>query len=490
MIKTILILAVILLPYLGIAQGKYDYIEGFSAGIRGFKDGFSVVIKNGKRGLIDKNGLEILPCIYDNYFYGFKYGLLKVEKNNKWGYVNTKGEEVIPIVYDVDGCSDFFNNIAVVKINGKYGCINTKGKIIISPIYDHLDYYSDNGLIEYELNGKSGMIDTLGNKVVSNHYERIGSGWDTFIEGFAVVTKNGKKGYINTNGEETIKCVYDDAIDFSEGLAAVQLNGKWGFINSKGEFIIKNKFDGVSASGSFMNDLYFSNGIARVVLDGMPIFIDKFGNRIANCPYFRIEKFREGFAAVCIGNSYNDSKWGFVNKKMELVVPCIYSFFENNALRNMGWSHYFNNGIAIVATDNGKSDPFGTGYLYSFIDTTGKHLMGWTFEWPGPNFQEGLAAIEKNGKWGFINKSGEMVIPFVYEDVVRYFEEGIVGGFSEGLIAVKKNSKWGFINLSGDNVIPFIYDAAFNFSEGLALVYKNNNKYFVNKLGFCELLCR
>ena len=116
--------------------------------------------------------------------------------------------------------------------------------------------------------------------------------------------------------------------------------------------------------------------------------------------------------------------------------------------------------------------------------------MSWKPEWPGPNFQEGLGAIEKNGKWGFINKSGEMAIPFIYEDIVRYYEQQTVAGFSEGLIAVKKNGKWGFINTSGINVIPFIYDQAFNFSEGLALVKKDNNYIFVNKYGVCELLCR
>ena len=378
----------------------------------------------------------------------------------------------------------------MIKLNDKYGCINTKGQIIVSPIYDEIDAYSDEGLIEYVLDGKSGLIDTLGNKVVANNYERIGTGWDTFIEGFAVVSRNGKKGYINTKGQEIIKCIYDNACDFSEGIAAVQLDGKWGFINVNGEFIIKNKFDGGSASGYWMNDIFFTNGIARVVQNGIPIFIDKSGRKIADCPYSRIEKFREGFAAVCIGNSYFDGTWGLINKKMELVAPCIYSFFENSGVRNSGWTHYFENGIAIVTTNNGNPDSFGGGYLYSFIDTTGKQLMAWTSDWPGPNFQDGLAAIEKNGKWGFIDKSGKMAISCIYEDVVRYYEQQSVGGFSEGLVAVKKNGNWGFINTNGDNVIPFIYDKAFSFSEGLALVYKDKNYYFINKHGGCELLCR
>lgn len=44
--------------------------------------------------------------------------------------------------------------------------------------------------------------------------------------------------------------------------------------------------------------------------------------------------------------------------------------------------------------------------------------------------------------------------------------------FSESLAAVKKNGKWGFIDQSGKTVIPFEYDYAFDFSEGLAVVGK------------------
>ena len=42
--------------------------------------------------------------------------------------------------------------------------------------------------------------------------------------------------------------------------------------------------------------------------------------------------------------------------------------------------------------------------------------------------------------------------------------------FSEGLAAVQKNGKWGYINEDGEVVIPFEYDIAFVFNEGLAVV--------------------
>ena len=41
-------------------------------------------------------------------------------------------------------------------------------------------------------------------------------------------------GFINTNGEMTISCKYDDASNFREGLAVVKLDGKYGYVNKQG----------------------------------------------------------------------------------------------------------------------------------------------------------------------------------------------------------------------------------------------------------------
>jgi hypothetical protein len=49
-------------------------------------------------------------------------------------------------------------------------------------------------------------------------------------------------------------------------------------------------------------------------------------------------------------------------------------------------------------------------------------------------FSDGLAAVKKDGKWGYIDTGGRVDIPFEYTNVTS---------FSEGLAAVKKGGKWG-----------------------------------------------
>ncbi|ADQ41578.1 KWG repeat protein [Caldicellulosiruptor acetigenus I77R1B] len=90
------------------------------------------------------------------------------------------------------------------------------------------------------------------------------------------------------------------------------------------------------------------------------------------------------------------------------------------------------------------------------------------------NFSEGLAAVCKKDKWGFIDKNGKLVIDFKFDEV---------GRFSEGLAAVCVNNKWGFINRTGNIVIRPQFDEVSDFYGGLAAVCKDNKWGFINVKG-------
>lgn len=74
-------------------------------------------------------------------------------------------------------------------------------------------------------------------------------------------------------------------------------------------------------------------------------------------------------------------------------------------------------------------------------------------------FSEGLCAVRSNGKSGFIDGSGAVVIPLEYDEVYS---------FSEGLAAVRKDDHFGFIDTSGKLVIPLEYEKVSSFYEGSA----------------------
>lgn len=99
------------------------------------------------------------------------------------------------------------------------------------------------------------------------------------------------------------------------------------------------------------------------------------------------------------------------------------------------------------------------------------------------SFNEGLAPVLRNGKWGFINTKGEEVIPCQYPNP---YEDFTASPFYEGMALVQKDGKWGFINTKGEEVIPISIEAESigRFSEGMAFVYIDEENFSViNKEG-------
>ncbi len=123
----------------------------------------------------------------------------------------------------------------------------------------------------------------------------------------------------------------------------------------------------------------------------------------------------------------------------------------------------FQEGLAVVSKNK----------KYGFINKNGKEVIPRIYD-DVFDFSEGLAPVLKNEKYGFIDKHGQEVIPCIYDDVLN---------FSEGLAAVLKNEKWGFINKQGQEIVPCIYDRARSFQEGRVAVMKNNRWSFLNKEG-------
>lgn len=104
-----------------------------------------------------------------------------------------------------------------------------------------------------------------------------------------------------------------------------------------------------------------------------------------------------------------------------------------------------------------------------YMDTAGNMVLdlsksGFADLFP---FHEGLAAVlSEGGMVGFIDKTGALAIPCIYEDASIRFSK-------DGICAVKKDGKWGYIGRDGSEVIPFEYDNAYGAGDGLASVVKD-----------------
>lgn len=93
--------------------------------------------------------------------------------------------------------------------------------------------------------------------------------------------------------------------------------------------------------------------------------------------------------------------------------------------------------------------------------------------------KDGLARFEKNGKWGYVSTSGEVIVNAKYD---------MAYDFSEGLAAVKLGDKWGYIDTKGNVVIQMKYEKARSFSDDMAAVYDRSGwKYITAKGKVVEL---
>lgn len=85
-----------------------------------------------------------------------------------------------------------------------------------------------------------------------------------------------------------------------------------------------------------------------------------------------------------------------------------------------------------------------------------------------------LFSIEEEGKYGFINQSGDVVID------PQYLE---VNEFNEGFAGVRIDGRYGFINSKGELALPAIYDYVGRFQQGIADVYLHGEVYFIDNRG-------
>jgi hypothetical protein len=90
--------------------------------------------------------------------------------------------------------------------------------------------------------------------------------------------------------------------------------------------------------------------------------------------------------------------------------------------------------------------------------------------------EEFLFPISKNGKWGFINASGEIAIEPQF-DVVDRFSEG------RAPFGSRTNGKWGFIDSKGHIIVEPRFERAYPFFGGRAAIKVGKRTGFVDRDG-------
>lgn len=111
-----------------------------------------------------------------------------------------------------------------------------------------------------------------------------------------------------------------------------------------------------------------------------------------------------------------------------------------------------------------------------FRDLDGKIVIKAIYE-SAEMFSEGHSAVEVDGKWGLINEKGEYVLKPQFESL---------GGLHNGLLSFRSGDKCGFIDIHGKVIIKPMFYWVDEFSEGLCAVSTDFRSKEVRKYGYID----
>jgi len=128
--------------------------------------------------------------------------------------------------------------------------------------------------------------------------------------------------------------------------------------------------------------------------------------------------------------------------------------------------------------------PYG-GKLWGYINQNGEIVIEPTYKKCYKFSESGLAPIYESKKFSFINTDGKKI-----NTEIEGFKliEGFVGfggleGYNDGLVAVTKDKKWGFLDTKGNIAIKLKYDKVSIFNNGAAIAKIGTDFYVLNKSG-------
>lgn len=415
-------------------------------------------------------GEIIIPAIYADASV-FNEGYAAVEYNGM-AYV-IKNPLIYCVSYEVLDIYTGEKGILLATENGKFGCVTSGGFELVPFEYDSIEVISDTKFIGYkgdeiysiDTSSGTGQTRLLNSQYQKEHeavviseienYDYVGKFYDgiAITERYEAVDewfgKNTYYGAIDIYGNEIMPTIYDGASRFSEGYMAFGKNNDYySYYDRTGANVIPN--------------------VATMVINS-----EDFGGYAS--------PFKDGKALVAddtVGYSHMNYTYNFINQDGKKGND-----YGNVNVHDKDFREY-SDGVVLVDYPNGNYDS-----EFAYVDEEDNLILSSKdfdedieFKY---KFSEGLVAVIKdNDKIGFVDKDGEVVIPFLY-DIPEYTYYNFTNDYTfvEGVATVTKDGKVGCIDTKGREIIPFLYDSIKEFNNGYAIATVNDESVYIDKNG-------
>lgn len=355
------------------------------------------------------------------------------------------------------------------------GVKDTSGTWLIQPKYEYLTATGAVYIAGY--GGRYGVIDTNGREFIPMIYESVyalgsWSWWGTVLKDYYVVTRNGKQGVVDSANQPIVPIRYEQIQATPDSVILAREGKTWEFYYLKGthftspwkskrgpewlgehryrfrkKTIFGKKYGVVGDSGQIIVEQKYDH------IDGYPItrtFMLTRNNKYGYCSdagkmlwpiSFKWDKnerwYGNSFRLVGssgVGPAQLNGKQGLISVHGDTILPFIYDDIEafNLKLDNRLWSVSINGLSGIYDhIDGWKLAP-----VYSEIT----RVKTYTSE--KDSGAVGLLVAKRDGQWGAVLTSGQIVVPFNNTDMHREDEMNYIFLRGDSLLQLHVGTSW------------------------------------------------
>ena len=431
-------------------------------------------------GVVDEEGKVRIAFKYRSLSYednlNDEDNLYVCRTDRGYGFVSTSSGEILSTTYS--DLTDEGGERWSVRRNGKMGIVKVgeanesfRVETIIPCEYDQVQAGDDD---EYYLvtNGPlHGLLRWDGKTIIACVYNDIDL--NKYV-GFCSVKRNGQKGLMSRAGEELVPCAFDDCGVIDEHILWTQKDNTYGFYSPLGEKVQPCKFLWTRKDNTY--GIYSSEGekVQPCKFSSFFIYEGKKKKEVSLSDFAQLDRRQHpDLYAVVSG------KVGTLDsKKFTTKLPCAYDYLSDFATRMKLTNGVLTEQRLAVCRLNGK---------YGIVNSEGKQIQPMGFdelrkdeagslskELPDMGSARDLH-VRIGDKWGILTANGEQLAEVKFDSV---------GVFHDGLAVVKAAERYGYIDRSGAIVIPIQWMAAYDFSEGLAALRVDKKHFqFINTAG-------
>jgi hypothetical protein len=375
--------------------------------------------------------------------------------------------------------------------------------------YDYVPMMSGD-MAAVQRGGKVGFIDMTGTLVIpciydnrSNDYIAMKISYNTFEDGVAIVSLNGKEGVINKQGQTVVEFgKYKKIYAPTEGVSLVdgyESKSTRGFVNVRNgvEVAAPGYYDdmGAPSEGLLAVTKYPRHADGSLAYDdnnggyaGVWSYIStETGKTVITGNYISAEAFHEGLAAVRTYDKKSDrTPVSYIDKTGKVVLKDDPSDIDKPNEITFG-DEGFSEGLTVIAGANqgfvNEWDTFQNFFPEGFMNTKGQVVIKPTYDRVEP-FSGGLSVVMLDPdrlagkafgsrlKFGAIDHTGKVVIEIKYDSLDSFDEQGVARA---GMLDENGDYKWGFIDRTGRVIVPLIYDVADAPANGAMLAAVKDN---------------